>query len=498
MPGRSHNNAVPRQAGVTLATGSDRVVRDAMLFAAVFALFPLANAWSGLDNYFWCEEGATIRWVGAILDDPVRLFDFYGIAFYPVTMAVMTLQIMVLGASPTAVHGTDLALHVLNGVLLAGLFARWLKDPVVAALAALAWMLSRHTDEAIFWMGARQHALAFLFVLLAWHADERGRRNWSVVCAVAAVLSKEVGLLIVPLVTARRMLLTEAVAIRERIRASLAATWRLWALAAAYLAFRAIVAFFGGNDGRQALGISGLPLHKVAYLPLQFIELGFLPWERNTTLLVALVIFGLAFWRGSALSRFGFAWMFLALLPFQPLTHFSSRYTLFPFAGFLIAVAGFWLSLSHARKATLQVPVLALIIGALFYQGYIVFLDEKDYDMRSRFVEQLAREYESVAAQVPDGLVAVMPVSGLDAQPVVNERCFIPKLNAPISNGLWGIIPAEDLVGLVEFSRGRAWIPAGSAPPGSTLLVHRGDTFVVTVLTESETRPLVFGRLVRL
>ncbi len=468
-----------------------------MLIAAVFALFPVALAWPGLDNFFWCEEAATIRWVGAILEDPSRLFDFYGIAFYPVTMAITTLQVMLLGATPTAIHGTDLALHVANGILLAGLFARWLKDPVVAALAALAWMLSRHTDEAIFWMGARQHALALFFALLAFHADELGRRRWSVACVLAAVLCKEVGLLVVLLLTLRHYHLAEAGSVGQRIGDALRLTWRPWALAAVYLLFRGAVVLYGPREG-QALGIPELPLHKVAYLPLQYLELSFLPWDRTTTLLVAAVVYALAFWQGSAISRFGLTWMLVSLLPFQPLTHFSSRYALFPFAGFLLAVAGIWNCLSPARKLALQVPALALAIGYLLFQGYIVFLDEKDYGMRAGFVAQLAGEYHSVAPQIPDGPVAVMPVSGLDAQPVVNERCFIPKLNAPILHGLWGIIPADDLVGLVEFSRGRAWIPADTAPLGSPLLVHGGDTFVVTTLTESETRPLIFGRLVKL
>lgn len=472
--------------------GRPRPVRDAVLLAAALGFFPLLLAWPGLDNFYWCEDGATIRWAGEVLADPSAYFRFYGRSFYPVAMAAVALPLGLFGSAPFAVHLADLVLHLANGILLAALFARWTRDPVPAAMAALAWMLSRHTDEAYFWLSSRQHALAFFLALAAWHADESGRRRASAFLAGLAMLSKETGALVVAWMTLRWWWAGGC-----GLKEALARTRWAWAVALGYAAFRVLAVLGGVREGYPTAWIPDGAAGKLAYLVLQYLEVTVLPWDSAWSVVSALALVGTAAWFGNGFVRLGLAWLVLGILPVLPLPTYASRYALHPYAGLLLAAVAGWGMLSPARRRAATALAVTLYVPFVLYQGYVVFLDEKDYDMRSRFVEQLARDYRSVADEVPEGPIAAVSVAGVDVRPVIRERLFVPKPIAPIPTGPWGIIPTEDLVGIVEFERGRTWIAAASAPPGATLLVHHGDTWSVERLRPGDTRPTSYGRLVR-
>lgn len=485
------------RSGTTLVENKDPAerkwaVRDAAILAAAFAIFPLILAGPGLDNFYWCEDGATIRWAGEVLADPSAYFRFYGRSFYPVAMAAVALPLGLFGSAPFTVHLADLVLHLANGILLAALFARWTRDSVPAAMAALAWMISRHTDEAYFWLSSRQHALAFFFALAAWHADESGKRRASALLAVLAMLSKETGALVVALMTLRWWW-----AAGFSLRGAVVRTGWAWGAAIGYAVFRIIAVLSGAREGYPTAWIPDGAAGKFAYLILQYLEVTVIPWDSAWSVVSAMILVGVAARFGNGFVRLGLAWMVLGILLVLPLPTYASRYALHPYAGLLLVVVAGWSMLSAARRRASTAIAIAFYVPFVLYQGYVVFLDEKDYDMRSRFVEQLARDYRAVADEVPDGPIAAVSVAGVDVRPVILERLFVPKPIAPIPAGPWGIIPAEDLVGLVEFERGRTWIAAESAPLGATLLVHHGDTWSVERLLPGDTRPTSFGRLVR-
>lgn len=488
---------VAGNTGPTSAPGlPSSPARRAALFALAFGIVLVGLAAPGLDNHFWSEEAEFLRSAAEALSDPSAIARLQAYAFFPVTRIVVAAQVAVLGDSPAAVHGFDLALHVLNGILLAALFGRWLSSPVPAALAAGAWMISRHTSEAVFWMGTRQHSLAFLFAMISLHAMDRRRPVLAGVALVLAAWSKEVGLFALPIAALRLLALSPTGSPSGRAFYALRGVLPLAVASAFAYAVRAVVVSGTTGTGLPPAGILGADsLQKYAYYLLQYSELTMLPWQSPVVPVLAIALVLAVFARGSALARVGLAWTLVSLLPFLLLPKFSPRYSLFPYAGFLLLVSATWCALSAPTRRRIAAPAAIAYALLMLFQAYVVFLDERDHDMRSRFVERLAADYARVAPDIADGPLAIRPVSGVDVQPLVNALCRVPKPNAPIPDGLWGILPAEDLVGMVELTRGRVWRSAADVPAGAPILVHTGERFVVESFTGTETGVVIAGRL---
>ena len=105
--------------------------------------------------------------------------------------------------APTGFHATNLLLHWLNGLLLVTLLRSLRLRPLLAATAALLWLILPINSEPVAWVSGRAYLLCLLFLLAALHAALRYLETarplaLAAVAAAssAALLSNELGLLL--------------------------------------------------------------------------------------------------------------------------------------------------------------------------------------------------------------------------------------------------------------------------------------------------------------
>ena len=106
------------------------------------------------------------------------------------------------GGAPWAYHGANVALHAATAVVVVRLGRRFGAGPLIAGLAGLAFAWHPLATEVAAYVSGRRDLLATLFglgALLSWTRRPAGATAFAVVLLLAAVASKESGLLFLPL-----------------------------------------------------------------------------------------------------------------------------------------------------------------------------------------------------------------------------------------------------------------------------------------------------------
>ena len=119
------------------------------------------------------------------------------------------------GLNAGAFHATNIALHLLNGNLAFSLLRR-LKMPVLgAAITSLLWLSLPINTEAVAWVSGRSYLLCILFILLSLLSALSYMRQKNVlwiaasgVTAACAMLSHELGVVVLPLLDRKSTRLT--------------------------------------------------------------------------------------------------------------------------------------------------------------------------------------------------------------------------------------------------------------------------------------------------
>ncbi len=170
-----------------------------------FPWFPLLALLLGFASYSWVLNN------GFISDDLVLLDQSRGLAFLPEH----------LGSAPSAFRLTtdlwfgglqqlfgyqaawfyvfSIALHVGNALLLRSVLLHRGAGPSVAALASLLFVVIQNPAEAVAWLSAVNELLVAFFVLAVVRAAQTARYGACLALFCAALLSKESGLVAVPL-----------------------------------------------------------------------------------------------------------------------------------------------------------------------------------------------------------------------------------------------------------------------------------------------------------
>ena len=222
--------------------------------AIVFVLAPGVHGDWGRDDYF---QLAFVRLVGSPW--PLFAHDHFpvpGSVFRPLGFASMWLGVHLFGNDYAAHAWSDLALHAAVALALFTLLRRLRIAPWPAVLATLAFALHPAATGPALWWSARFDLLASLFVLLALVAAaeyrDGGGRGWlaaTLLAALAAMLSKEIGL--VAVAAAGALWLRQAAAVPAQRRRAAVACVAAALCAAAYFGWRARVL------GTAASGITG-------------------------------------------------------------------------------------------------------------------------------------------------------------------------------------------------------------------------------------------------
>ena len=176
--------------------------------------------------------------------------------FYrPLTNLSVALDHLLWGLNPKGYHLTDLAICVLNAFLLGALVRRLCGPRFVVAgvVASVVFLLHPVQLNVLPVMPRRADTLAVLFTLatlLTWPRAE-GRRWPAVLFAACAMLSKESGIVVVPLVLALAGLRAQP----DR-RSALRATWPVLLATVLFLGARTLVLGGLGGHGGATLALA--------------------------------------------------------------------------------------------------------------------------------------------------------------------------------------------------------------------------------------------------
>lgn len=278
-------------------------------------------------------------------------------------------------------HFTNLLIHWANGVV-GFLLLRRLRVPVLTAVvAAIVWLGMPIDTEAVAWVSGRAYLLCGFFLLLGlWAADAYLRDGKRLalagyfVASLAAVLSHEAGLLVLPLT----VLMAYATGRVSR---------RLWrGVGAAVLAgvvYFALKHFVGasGAQGTGAFWAIGLTFWKYVLWMIAPIHMSV---ERSTSTpanvfsaaavvgwvgLLGLIGLVVLLRRRVPIVAAGLAWMVIALLPFSGFVFIyqgmAERFCYLAAAGLALAIASLALEYAgDAKKVAIGCVALWMVWGA--------------------------------------------------------------------------------------------------------------------------------------
>ena len=120
--------------------------------------------------------------------------------FRPFTMATYSLNHNILGSSPAGFHVVNILIHALNSFLVFWLVIWFLKSRPVAYVSSLLFLLHPIHTEAITSIVGRAELLAFFWSLTTIYFFSKSNKILSAVAFLFALMSKEVALMVLPVV----------------------------------------------------------------------------------------------------------------------------------------------------------------------------------------------------------------------------------------------------------------------------------------------------------
>jgi protein O-mannosyl-transferase len=341
--------------------------------------------------------------IGQIVDNPsinsFRLLPEYFTRpvaqnFYrPLFMLWLLVNRTLFGVDPFWWHLTSILLHVTASVLVYLLARRLLESAMGALVAALLFAVHPTKIEAVAWVSGVTEPMAGMFVLgsllsfLRWR--EQGKYRWmavAVLAALAAMLSKETGIVVLPLAILSLWVYEG----RDRAGNGMRSALPFILVTALYLLARAFVV--GGlaqpvSALSTAETLTTLPSVVVFYLkhlvwPFDLSVYYDLPPTPSIAartfvipLIAVLVCGGAILWLWQKTRDrawlFGWTWVFIALAPVLYLRAFNlndfvhDRYLYLPSVGLAIAVASpfeRW-----RERSVAAVPVAVFLVGVLLF-----------------------------------------------------------------------------------------------------------------------------------
>ncbi len=347
---------------------------------------------SGLDNFFSCDD---YHW----LFDGLKMIHLPGEHFAPMnnhlrqTEALYFVANLLLGgARPLVYQASALAIHAVNFVLVALLFAR-LSDRTAALAGALFWALNYRLAEVVLRPYAVADSLALCFGVAAMLLVLRGRPLWAALCFVPALFAKENAIMLGPLAALALVTCRERVWPRIAPLALVSAAWvvlaailRRDAASGPVIDWRAIPRFWD-----VVLGYLGPDLDRVSVMLLDG-RSPVLPLPAALALSAGLAVL---VWRARGPYRFGLVWMIATLLPTVFLPFQASRYTYVPLVGLglIVGVGGvaWWRRASHTVHRV-GVIAAAAVVGTTFFVG--IHLEERDWAYLGELHRSASRSFQ--------------------------------------------------------------------------------------------------------
>lgn len=350
----------------------------------------------------------------------------------------LVLDFLVHGWNAAGFRSTNLALHLINSLLVWALARRLRFDDTTAIVALLLFGLHPIHETSIYWIAGRTDILCTAFylaalLLVAGHIESRraGPLVSALALCLAAILTKEMALTLPLVVAAVVLWMRRQEPLRTRLRSALSIAWPFAAVIAATLVLRYIMLendLFGARGVHQDVGVLQIVRNVGTYLGLLVIPTGHGAIEETLrgnpllfvalaagSLLVATVV--LVRWRRTlAPLLFCSAAMLLTMLPVLRL---MMRWYLYLPSVFFAIGLGWLLSRALLLKRGLAFAATAIIL--LAYAAIDLVAIDAWVDA-GRLAEGLGAQLRSVAldARAGDTLRFATVPGKLGAAPVFN------------------------------------------------------------------------------
>jgi len=347
-------------------------------------------------------------------DDPIRS---YGLLYYrPLTALSFAVNFHFGKVDPFGYNATNLFLHVAVCLLLYGFLVALFRNWIAALCATLFYALSPAHTESVTYLSSRGDILNGLCVLLGLWTYRKRKYFLTALVYLAAVLSKEIGLLL-PLY----LLAWDWSFERSRPKELFRRLWPCFLTGVAYLLFRIFVLQFpaGSSDFHLkdallrffSMGGPVLDYFRSLLLPETFklcLSVDFASGWIDSKVWTSLVVYGCllcAFWiaaRHKGPALLGWCVFFIGLAPFMQLVHFhaewAEHYLYTPAIGLaILSASGITFILTRLSKKW-RVVFFFLFCPYLFFLGHVTWQRNDLYNDPEKFYSRLAASDSPYAA----------------------------------------------------------------------------------------------------
>lgn len=415
-----------------------------------------------------------------------------------------------------AYNGINIALHILNTVLLYVHVFRLSGRVRLAAVTALLFGTSSFYSEVPTWAAARPdlHVTACMLGILVLFSKQSpfgGTRDWSLfgLFLIGAFGSKE-NWMILPFLLLGLLWMYKRYPLKRAFRVTTPA----WILLFVYLTIFFLLPSLGSSSA-SPLSYSQ-PLHwetvqnamiKGGYLVYKYVGLGDVFYGEAWQILLAglggVAVGLLAIRLHCRLALWGGLWMLLAMMPTLHIYYAPSRFNYLPLMGFWIMVVASVDAVLAMLRRTWRVPQryialgCALCVGCLVaYHGIMVQWEIHDYRIFGNWHKKLVEAYREIVDEVPaDEPILLVNASRKNAV-VEFEKAIRGHIKMQYSKpgGLWEIIYFDDLADYVgdpfhfRMERIDAPLPENLLDQPFTVIVFTDDGFRMTQAYNAEFR----------
>lgn len=307
-----------------------------------------------LAHFFVAIDFADMEW--ATGGSALRLFDLALGLYRPTQYLLFRWLFNLFGVWPVPFNVLNLLIHTGNSLLVMWLASRLTKSVAKGFLCGAIFSVHFMHVEPVIWVASLNHLLATGFLLgvfVLFDCEGIGRRVWSLILFVLAILSKETAI-VIPL-----LLLIWLWANSKLNKSSAKGTILYFCISAAYIAIRLPILSYVKGTGSYAMRLGVNVVKNIVFIiSAMFFRLNYRElleaWNVRGKGLVAaaeglishplavilvitsLACFSIMFWRGGRAVKFGAAWVLCSMLTVIFLVGTGERFTYLPSVGFAI------------------------------------------------------------------------------------------------------------------------------------------------------------------
>jgi hypothetical protein len=428
--------------------------------------------------------GDDFEWLAASyesLTKPLTTFEPINHFFRPMVKWTFGLDYLLFGQFAPGYMATNIAIHLLNVILLCLLMARHIR-PAVATGCAAAFALSPLHSEAVLWASGRPDTLLLVFWLAAillldrWLAEPRPRTFIAfLVVGLFGAGAKETWVLFPLLATGFAVFVSGAA-----IGATMRKLWILWVGLTLYLCIFMLRPMLLGGPAPTHYAEFGIfpAVSKTSQTLLRFcgiggVDLGAMVSGLAALLLTAAVIV-VAVRTANGLAQWAIFWTIVTLAISAPFEFSVLRHNYLPLVGFWMVVAALAdrgldsIGRLRGRGRVANIAAGAIAVALLAVEGAALQLEIGDYRSYGEVHRQLYDRFALVSSSLPSDRPLILIDLGTRraVEEVARGVRGVEKTFFVRSDALWQLVFLPPLAKFADlpFWRGIEAVPAAEMP----------------------------------